>query len=90
MQETYLDHAHIQLYLQDWYKLVQKSNEYITKAEPWVKRKHPDTKQDAENDLKFLLYMIKNLALLSAPFLVNGFAKLQVMLGNEDLQKINS
>jgi hypothetical protein len=36
------------------------------------------------------LYIIKNLALLSAPILINGFAKIQVMLGNEDLSKINS
>ncbi len=90
VQSIYLDKVNIQWYLQDRYRLVQKANEYITKAEPWIKRKNPDTKQDAENDLKFLLYVIKNLALLSAPILINGFTKIQVMLGNEDLSKINS
>jgi len=90
IQEIYLANADIQSYLQNRYQLVQKANEFITKAEPWVKRKNPDTKQDAENDLKFLLYIIKNLALLSAPVLVNGFAKIQDMFGNEDLLKINS
>lgn len=90
IQEIYLDQADIQGYLQNRYQLVQRANEFITKAEPWVKRKNPDTKQDAENDLKFLLYIIKNLALLSAPVLVNGFAKIQAMFGNEELSKINS
>lgn len=90
IQEIYLDQADIQGYLQNRYQLVQRANEFITKAEPWVKRKSPDTKQDAENDLKFLLYIIKNLALLSAPVLVNGFTKIQTMFGNEELHKINS
>ncbi|MCX6822830.1 MAG: methionine--tRNA ligase [candidate division SR1 bacterium] len=90
IQSTYLEKADIQGYLQDRYRLVQKANEFITKAEPWVKRKNPDTKQDAENDLKFLLYVIKNLALLSAPVLVNGFTKIQAMFGNDDLSKIDS
>lgn len=90
IQELYLEKADIQWYLQDRYRLVQKANEYITKAEPWIKRKNPDTKQDAENDLKFLLYVIKNLALLTAPVLVNGFAKIQEIFGNEDFSKIDS
>lgn len=90
IENHYLKHWLLQKYLQDRYKLVQKSNEFITKAEPWVKRKNPDTKQDAENDLKFLLYIIKNLALLSAPILINGFAKIQDMFGNDELNKIDS
>jgi methionyl-tRNA synthetase len=69
---------------------VQKANEFITKAEPRVKRKNPETKQEAEQDLKFLLYVTKNLGLLSAPILVNGFKKLQNIWGNEDLSKIDS
>jgi methionyl-tRNA synthetase len=69
---------------------VQKANEFITKAEPWVKWKNPETKMEAEQDLKFLLYITKNLGLLSAPILVNGFKKLQHILGNEELNKIDS
>jgi methionyl-tRNA synthetase len=90
IQSVYLDNADIQWYLQNRYQLVQRANEFITKTEPWVKRKNPDTKQDAENDLKFLLYIIKNLALLSAPVLINGFTKIQAMFDNEALNKIDS
>jgi len=36
------------------------------------------------------LYVTKNLGLLSAPILVNGFRKLQNILGNDDLNKIAS
>jgi len=56
---------------------VQKSNEYITKAEPRIKRKNEETKEEAKSDLQFLLYIVKNLALLSAPVLVDGFKKIQ-------------
>ena len=90
LHQRYLDNADINWYLQDRYKLVQKANEFITKAEPWVKWKNPETKQQAEQDLKFLLYVTKNLGLLSAPILVNGFRKLQNILGNDDLNKIAS
>jgi methionyl-tRNA synthetase len=74
----------------DWYSAVQASNVYITKAEPWKKYKDEATREEAISDLKFLLYIVKNLALLSAPFLINGFAKIQTMFGNELLSKIDS
>lgn len=90
IEEKYLNSGNLQWYLQDWYKLVQSANEYITKAEPWKKYKDESTKEEAISDLKFLLYVVKNLALLSAPFLVNGFAKIQNMFGNELLSKIDS
>jgi len=51
--------------------LVQNTNEYITKAEPRKKHKDEATKDDAISDLQFLLYIVKQLALLSAPILVN-------------------
>jgi methionyl-tRNA synthetase len=70
--------------------LVQSANEFITKAEPWKKYKDESTKEEAISDLKFLLYIVKNLALLSAPFLVNGFAKIQTMFGNDILSKVDS
>jgi methionyl-tRNA synthetase len=70
--------------------LVQSANEFITKAEPWKKYKEESTKEEAISDLKFLLYVVKNLALLSAPFLINGFAKIQDMLGNDVLSSIDT
>ncbi|MDD3262717.1 MAG: methionine--tRNA ligase [Candidatus Absconditabacteria bacterium] len=90
IEEKYLKSGNIQGYLQDRYRLVQSANEFITKAEPWKKYKDEATKEEAISDLKFLLYIVKNLALLSAPFLVNGFAKIQTMFENELLSKIDS
>jgi len=90
LDEKYLNKAHIRDYLEDWYKLVQKANEYITKAEPRKKYKNPATKAWAISDLQFLLYIVKNLALISAPFLVNGFKKIQEILGNEEFSFVDS
>jgi methionyl-tRNA synthetase len=55
--------------LQEWYRLVQKANEFITLAEPWKKWKDDSTKQEAIDNLQLLLYIIKNLAILSSPIL---------------------
>jgi len=70
--------------------LVQRANEYITKAEPWIKYKSEETKADALADLQFLLYIVKNIALFSAPILVNGFKKIQSIFGNEEFSMIDS
>jgi methionyl-tRNA synthetase len=70
--------------------LVQRANEYITTAEPWIKYKNEDTKAEALSDLQFLLYVVKNIALFSAPILVNGFKKVQDILGNEEFSQIDS
>lgn len=88
--ESVLSIWDIQWYLQDWYRLVQKANEYITKAEPRIKWKNPETQEEAKLDLQFLLYIVKNLALLSAPVLVDGFKKIQEIFWNEELNKIDS
>lgn len=90
IEEGYLQNANTKRYLEDWYSLVQLANEYITKAEPWKKYKEETTKQEAIEDLEFLLWVIKQLGLLSAPFLVNGFAKLQKILGNPKISAIDS
>jgi len=90
IEEKYLNKAHIRDYLEDRYKLVQKANEFITKAEPRKKYKRDATKAWAISDLQFLLYIVKNLALISAPFLVNGFKKIQNIFGNEELSFVDS
>ncbi|MDR0607866.1 MAG: hypothetical protein LBG52_06055 [Candidatus Peribacteria bacterium] len=76
--------------MEDWYHLVQLANEYITKAEPWKKYKDEATRQEAIEDLEFLLRVIKQLGLLAAPLLVNGFAKLQQILGNGQISVLDS
>ncbi|MCX6824907.1 MAG: methionine--tRNA ligase [candidate division SR1 bacterium] len=90
IEEAYLKKADIKGYLDDWYQLVQRANEYITHAEPWIKYKNEMTKDDAIADLQFLLYIVKNIALFSAPILVNGFKKIQAIFGNEEFSEINS
>lgn len=90
IEKEYLKQAHLKRYLEDRYKIVQKANEYITKAEPWKKYKDEITKPEAIKDLQFLLYIVKNLALLSAPILVNSFKKIQEIFGNEALKKIDT
>jgi len=47
---------------------------------PWTKLKSEETKADGIADLQFLLWMIKQLTLLSAPFLINSFKKVQQIL----------
>ena len=42
------------------------------------------------SDLQFLLYIVKNIALFSAPILVNGFKKVQTIFGNEEFSSIDS
>ena len=90
IEEMYLKEADIKWYLDDWYQLVQRANEYITTAEPWIKYKNDETKAEALSDLQFLLYIVKNIALFSAPILVNGFKKIQEIFGNEELSTIDS
>lgn len=90
IEEAYLKKADIKWYLDDWYQLVQRANEYITTAEPWIKYKNDETKAEALADLQFLLYIVKNIALFSAPILINGFKKIQEIFGNEELSTIDS
>ena len=90
IEDRYLKTFDLQGYLQDWYRIVQKANEYITKAEPRKKWKEESTKADAKRDLQFLLYIVKNLAILSAPILTVGFEKLKNILGIDALQEIDT
>lgn len=90
LEKTYLEKADIQWYLQDRYRLVQNANEFITKTEPWKKYKDDMTKEEAISDLQFLLYIVKQLALLSSPILVNWFKKIQEIFWNEELNKIDT
>lgn len=76
--------------LEDRYKLVQKANEFITIQEPRVKYKDEKTQLEAISDLKFLLYVLKNLAIISAPVLTTGFDKIKTILWNTDLSKIDT
>jgi methionyl-tRNA synthetase len=90
IESRYIQFSDIQGYLQEWYRLVQKANEFITNAEPWKKRKDESTKDEAVKDLQLLLYIIKNLAILSSPVLTQGFEKLKNILWVEELKVIDT
>lgn len=95
IEKDYLEPANTKTFVEDWYRLVQAANEFISKSEPWKKYKEESTKQEALDDLAFLLWIIKQLWLVSAPLLINWFEHLQRILWNEiiawlDSTKINS
>lgn len=78
-----LEKRDIKLYLEKWYNIVQKTNEYISNEEPWKKYKDESTKWEAIECLEALLYVVKNLAILSAPVLTDWFKKLKDIFGSE-------
>lgn len=90
IEHNYLSQAQLKSYLDDWYKAVQKANEYMQIQQPWTKLKDPATREEGIQDLQFLLWVVKQLAVLSAPILTEWFAKMQGILGNEDINILDS
>jgi methionyl-tRNA synthetase len=88
--ESSLNQWKMNEYLQIWYIMVQEANLYIQTEAPWVKLKNEDSRNDGILNLQYLLWMIKQLTLLSAPFLTNSFKKVQEILGNDLLSQIDS
>lgn len=76
--------------LQLWYRGVQAANTYMQTTEPWVKLKSAESAEEGKQHLEFLLYVTKQLGLLSAPFLLEGFAKLQHILGNDIVNSVTT
>jgi methionyl-tRNA synthetase len=87
---NYLSQAQLKLYLDNWYKTVQKANEYMQIEQPWTKLKDDARREEGIKDLQFLLWVVKQLAVLSAPILVDGFTKMQGILGNKDISTLDS
>ena len=90
IDQKYLQNFDLQGYLQERYKYVQAANELITKEEPWKKYKDEATREQAIQTLEFLLYVVKNLSILSAPILTQGFDKMKTILGYEEMQQIDT
>ncbi len=90
IQADYLDKAQLKTYLDNRYQVVQKANEYMQSNAPRTKLKDESTKEEWIKDLQFLLYVIKNLALLSAPILTQGFVRVQEILWNSELSALSS
>ncbi len=82
--DTYMKEANYSWYLRDWFKLVQVWNEYMQRKEPRIAIKNPETEQHAREDLQLLLRWIKNLWVISSPFLVEWFSTLQNILAIKD------
>lgn len=78
--DTLVDEAKLQTYMQHWYELVQQANLMIQNNAPWTKLKDDSTKESGIQDLEHLLWEIKQITLLSAPFLTNSFKKVQEIL----------
>lgn len=85
-----VDEAKLQTYMQHWYELVQQANLMMQNNAPWTKFKEENTQQDGVQDLEHLLWEIKQLTLLSAPFLTNSFKKVQEILWNKYLSSLDS
>lgn len=85
-----MSQAQLKSYLDDWYKTVQKANEYMQIEQPWTKLKDEDEREEGIKDLQFLLWVVKQLVVLSSPILVDGFATMQKIFGNELLHKLDS
>lgn|GEM_PF-420233 len=85
-----IDNKGINHILQLRYRGVQAANIYMQSTEPRVKLKSADTADEAKQHLEFLLYVIKQLSLLSAPFLLEGFAKIQHILGNDTISNVST
>ena len=79
--EYYLENGKISWYTKDWFTLVQTTNKYLNQTKPWKWKKH--------SELEFLVFMIKNLGLLSAPLLPEWFEKLKNSLNTNILDQID-
>jgi methionyl-tRNA synthetase len=46
VEGDYLSQAQLKLYLDDWYRTVQKANEYMQSEQPWMKLKDPVKREE--------------------------------------------
>ncbi len=88
-EKTYLENNNLQTLIKDRYNAVQFCNQFMQDEEPRTKIKNWN-EMEWKADLQFLLFMIKNLAILSAPFLTKGFEKIQSILWIAQLQTIST
>jgi len=76
-----IDHSNFNNFLDNWYELVQKANEYIQTTQPWSKFKEDADIQDGIKDMEFLVALIKDIGLISSGILIKSFEKLKLNLG---------
>lgn len=90
IEVDYLSTAQLKWYLDDRYRTVQKANEYMQTEQPWMKLKDDSKREEWIRDLQFLLWVVKQLTVLSAPILTEWFAKMQWILWNENISLLDS
>lgn len=90
IDESYLQLWDLNSYMKNWYSIIQACNEYMQSKEPWKLLKDQTTKEEWLLILQWLLRFIKQLTLLSAPFLINSFGKVKEILGNPLLSQLDS
>ena len=88
--ETLIDRWETNTLLKERYALVGETNKYMQDTAPWTKLKDEVTKDDGIADLQHLLRVIKQLGLISAPFLTHGWTKLQTILGSDELSAVTT
>lgn len=78
--------------IEQFIDLVNFANKFMQDTQPWVKLKSEDSslRSEWQQDLEFLLYMIRQIGILSSPFLVEWFEKLKNILGDETIVNINT
>jgi methionyl-tRNA synthetase len=88
--KLFLIKTDIKWYLEKRYSIVQKTNEYISTQEPWKKYKDESTRWEAIECLQSLLYVVKNLSILSSPILIDWFEKIKNIFWIELLNILNT
>jgi methionyl-tRNA synthetase len=63
-----------------WYEQVQSANEMMQRTEPWKLFKDEARKAEAVEIIEHLLYVIKQLTILTAPMLLDSTQKVVEIL----------
>ena len=80
----YFSKADFQSFFKDWYELVQNWNKFVNDTKPWEKIKNWD--ESWIEILQFLIWLIKQLATVSSPMLINWYQKFLNMVDSKDLK----
>jgi methionyl-tRNA synthetase len=86
IKNIYLWWVALNQFCKDWYEIVQECNELMQRTEPRKLFKDEATRPQAGEIIEHLLYVIKQLAILSSPILLDSTQKVFEILGNEDLK----
>ncbi len=83
LKEMYFDTVELNAYMREWYKQVQAANELMQRTEPRKLFKDEATQPQAIIIIESLLYIIKQLTILSSPMLLDSTDRVLAILGNE-------